>query len=85
MKAATDQLTAMQGINGTSTPERLQAQQTYVQNLQAQVSAARGGQQGGGAGQPRAKPSWEQFQARAKAQGSRMTPEQLRAYYDQMQ
>ena len=92
LKAATDQLTAMQGINGTSTPEQLQAQQAYVQNLQQQIAGARGGQQGGGdqvaagAGQqPRAKPSWEQFQARAKAQGSRMTPEQLRAYFDQMQ
>lgn len=80
LKAATDQLTAMQGINGTSTPEQVQAQQTYVQNLQQQIQGARGG-----AWQQRAKPSWEQFQARAKAQGSRMTPEQLRAHYDQMQ
>lgn len=93
LKAATDQLTAMQGINGTATPEQLQAQQAYVQNLQQQISGVRGGQHGGtngaavgaGTGQQRAKPGWEQFQARAKAQGSRMTPEQLRAYYDQMQ
>lgn len=92
LKAATDQLTAMQGINGTATPEQLQAQQAYVQNLQQQIAGARGGRQSGGdqaatgAGQqPRAKPSWEQFQARARAQGSRMTPEQLRAYFDQMQ
>ena len=91
LKAATDQLTAMQGINGTATPEQLQAQQAYVQNLQQQIAGARGGRQSGGDqaaagdGQQRAKPSWEQFQARAKAQGSRMTPEQLRAYFDQMQ
>lgn len=81
LKAATDQLTAMQGINGTATPEQLQAQQAYVQNLQQQLQGARGGT----GQQQRTKPSWEQFQARAKAQGSRMTPEQLRAHYDQMQ
>lgn len=94
LKAATDQLTAMQGINGTATPEQTQVQQAYVQNLQQQINGVRGGRQGGGNGaaagagadqQQRARPGWEQFQARAKAQGSRMTPEQLRAYYDQMQ
>lgn len=86
LKAATEQLTAMQGINGTSTPEQVQAQQAYVAKLQGDLTSLRGGAQGstGGGNGQRTKPSWEQFQARAKAQGSRLTPDQLKSHYDQM-
>lgn len=92
LKAATDQLTAMQGVSGTATPDQVQQQLNYVSRLQGELAELRGGGAGnegtgGTAGNNgnRARPNWEQFQARAKAQGSRMTPEQLRAYYDSMQ
>lgn len=87
LKAATEQLAGMQSINGTATPEQLTAQQTYVSKLQSDLAGLRDGGAAGGAGNNgnRAKPTIEQFMARAKAQGSRMTPEQLKAHYDSMQ
>ena len=90
LKAATDGYTAMTGAAGTATPGEVAAQASYIQNLRQQLAAVRGG--GGaspaapaGAGGQRQKPTWAEFQRRAQQQGSRMTPEQLRAYYDQMQ
>lgn len=87
LSTATEQLTAMTGLHGTAPPEQVKAQQDYVTSLQEQLQTTRGGTgaTGDAGAQARQKPSWEQFQARAKAQGSRLTPEQLKAYFDQMQ
>ncbi len=88
VKAYTDQRNAILRLAESLSPEDLGAHFEALDQSPLGVRYAEtlngNAQGGGGGGQNPAKPSFEVFRARAAAQGSRMSPEQLRAAYDDL-
>jgi hypothetical protein len=81
-KAMNDELAALNDpLSGQMTAEERTAREQSIQARYAPFMGEQGTPQGGAAAPKPAAPSIDQFLARAKAQGSKMTDAQLRAAY----